>query len=488
MHEAAAKAEKARAERRFNDVRQLAHSVLFDYHDTIKDLPGATLVRERLVKDALTYLDSLAGEAHGDPALQRELAAAYDRVGDVRGAAYGPNLGDRLGATESYIKALHIREAPVAADSRDPQNRRDLAASYENVGNQLLETREAARGLEQLRKSLALYLELAAEQPASSEIRRDLAHIYNSIGSALEDRSELSSALENHRKALAIREQFLVADPVDRINRRDLSVTYENTGRVLALSGDLHDALEYNTKAMKLREGLLAEDPTNADYRRILAISYQNSGDYQSFLKDTTGALESFRKKVALDEKSYTTDPANAQAQYDLAYGCLRTGELLVGSNDEPRAIPYYERALEMYDKYMAADRQDVIVPVRASIVGSHLAEAHAKFGKIASAREQCHKTMKLLQATVDDPANVNQRRLRVLALKGLGDAYVALAANDKATSSPSEARRNACEMYQRSLMIMREHRERGIQDPDEAETQEVVMRKVAECEKLSGK
>jgi non-specific serine/threonine protein kinase/serine/threonine-protein kinase len=46
--------------RRFNDVRQLAHSVLFDYHDAIKDLPGATRVRERLVKDALIYLDSLA--------------------------------------------------------------------------------------------------------------------------------------------------------------------------------------------------------------------------------------------------------------------------------------------------------------------------------------------------------------------------------------------------------------------------------------------
>src|SRR4051794_5177867 len=52
--------EKLRAERRFKDVRKLANSVLFDYHDAIKSLPGATKVRERLVKDALTYLDSLA--------------------------------------------------------------------------------------------------------------------------------------------------------------------------------------------------------------------------------------------------------------------------------------------------------------------------------------------------------------------------------------------------------------------------------------------
>src|SRR5436190_5900035 len=62
--------EANRAKRRFNDVRQLAHSVLFDYYDAIKDLPGATRARERLVKDALSYLDSLAGEAAGDSPLQ----------------------------------------------------------------------------------------------------------------------------------------------------------------------------------------------------------------------------------------------------------------------------------------------------------------------------------------------------------------------------------------------------------------------------------
>ncbi len=110
--------EKARAERRFNDVRKLANSVLFDYHDAIKDLPGATKVRERLVKDALNYLDSLAGEAHGDPALQRELAAAYERVGDVRGGDSSGSLGDIAGAVESYTKAFKIREALVTAEPR----------------------------------------------------------------------------------------------------------------------------------------------------------------------------------------------------------------------------------------------------------------------------------------------------------------------------------------------------------------------------------
>ena len=67
------------------------------------------------MKDALVYLDSLAREAAGDPALQRELAAAYERVGDVRGEAFSASLGDTRGALDSYFKSLSIREALVAA-------------------------------------------------------------------------------------------------------------------------------------------------------------------------------------------------------------------------------------------------------------------------------------------------------------------------------------------------------------------------------------
>ena len=52
-----------RAERRFQQVRKLANTFLFDFHNKIKDLPGSTEAREMVVKTALEYLDSLAQEA-----------------------------------------------------------------------------------------------------------------------------------------------------------------------------------------------------------------------------------------------------------------------------------------------------------------------------------------------------------------------------------------------------------------------------------------
>src|SRR5438045_7233745 len=80
--------EARRANRRFNEVRQLAHSVLFDYHDAIAALPGSTGVRQKLVQDALQYLDNLSREASNDRDLMRELATAYQKVGQIQGNSY----------------------------------------------------------------------------------------------------------------------------------------------------------------------------------------------------------------------------------------------------------------------------------------------------------------------------------------------------------------------------------------------------------------
>ena len=60
--------QKRIAERRFDEVRSLARSVVFELHDAIAPLPGSTAARELLVRRALVYLDNLAAEAAGQHA------------------------------------------------------------------------------------------------------------------------------------------------------------------------------------------------------------------------------------------------------------------------------------------------------------------------------------------------------------------------------------------------------------------------------------
>ena len=55
-----ARFERDRAQRRFNEVRHLAHSVIFDLQDKIAALPGSTPVRKDLIASAIGYVDRLA--------------------------------------------------------------------------------------------------------------------------------------------------------------------------------------------------------------------------------------------------------------------------------------------------------------------------------------------------------------------------------------------------------------------------------------------
>ena len=118
-----AEQQSARAERHFSSVRKLADTFVFQVHDAIKDLPGSTAARELLVTTALEYLNTLAAEAGNDRELQQDLAAAYEKVADIQGQAYGPaNTGAPRRALDSYAKAIALLEPIVAADPDKPSH------------------------------------------------------------------------------------------------------------------------------------------------------------------------------------------------------------------------------------------------------------------------------------------------------------------------------------------------------------------------------
>ena len=129
-----ARAEKASAEARFNDVRSLANTVVGPLYDAIAALPGSTSARQLLVAEALAYLDRLAALSANDLDLKAELAEAYQKIGDVQGNHLDANLGDVQAAKASYGKLLTLREAVFAARP-DEASRRELARAELLLGD-----------------------------------------------------------------------------------------------------------------------------------------------------------------------------------------------------------------------------------------------------------------------------------------------------------------------------------------------------------------
>ena len=173
-----------RAERRFNDVRRLAHTFMFDIHDAIAKLPGSTDARRLLVTNALEYLDSLSREAGGDPALERELATAYEKMADVLGRPSTPNLGDVHGALAAYQKAQAARQLLLADEPGNVELLRDLSTTAMKMSRAAYYAGDPQGGAGEAQKATVIEETLAASDPGRDQTFR-LARSYSNYGQML---------------------------------------------------------------------------------------------------------------------------------------------------------------------------------------------------------------------------------------------------------------------------------------------------------------
>ena len=159
-----------RAERRFEQVRQLANTFLFDFHDRIQKLPGSTDARAFVLTTAVKYLDSLAREASNDPSLQLELAIAYQRVATVQGDRGNANLGQAKQAVSNLLKSTRLAEQVIGTQ---PGNRGALAAlvkGYALLGdNQCWEQGKRTEGLASFSKGMTHAGRLTSLAPAGPD-------------------------------------------------------------------------------------------------------------------------------------------------------------------------------------------------------------------------------------------------------------------------------------------------------------------------------
>ena len=316
-------------------MRKLAHAVLFDYHDAIAALPGSTPARAMLVTDAMGYLDVMAKEAHGDTALQLELASAYLRVGDVQGRPYAANLGQTDGAMASYRKGLAVLAAVTAKDPHNREARSLTGMGLERVANIELRMGLLTDAIANHRQALSIREGVLASNPNDAGSRQDVAASYLYLGDVLQvacfntgaTAECLQNALNYQQKALTIRLELSGEEPANLQRRREVAQAYMRVGfRLRDLSSMKHDkslmqqALESHQKALEIREEVAARSSTSARDRRDVADQRMVMSPVRAALGDNAGALEGYRMAIETFQSLSAADPANAESRRGLSF------------------------------------------------------------------------------------------------------------------------------------------------------------------------
>jgi non-specific serine/threonine protein kinase/serine/threonine-protein kinase len=380
-----ARAERARAEKRFNQVRKLANENLFVIHDAIKNLAGATQARDLIVKRSLEYLNSLAEDAANDRSLLRDLAAAYERVGDIQGAQASANVGDTVGARQSYQRALEIRQLLAQGKSATAADRSALGASYLKMSRLSDKTGDSSSVLENARKALAVYQELSAADPQSIEGREGVAFAWHNVAQGLFNTGDTVAALGLFRKEAEIFEAVAASDPANVHRQQNLALSYKKIGAMLSVLKDHQAALESNRKALAIEQRLMTANPTNVELQRAISFTYGDIGANLLANTDVAAGMESYHTALKIRRALAQGDPKNVDGAKLVASMLDRMGYSQLLAGDSEGAISSYKEAVSIAEPIAAADPLDVSIQLVLLRSTYYLGWAEARAASVAT-------------------------------------------------------------------------------------------------------
>ncbi len=439
-----ARHERARADARFNDVRSLANAVVGPLYDAIAKVPGSTEAKQILVKEALAYLDRLASQDTGDLALQTELAAAYQKIGDVQGNMFDANLGDVPGAKASYARLLQLRQTVFDARPSDPAARRELARAHASMADLALGETRFDDALAGYRRGLAV-LDGPAPPDDSEPTLLLRASALQHQGVALNWSGKHDDAVLSFEQAIALVEAKAKAPSASEAVRRSLMGGRGNLGDVFYYREQYAEALVHYRAA---REAALLIAATSTDAATAQRNVYLTTGRVAAALVEVGDMDEAAIRRaeaLAIQTEAAARDPRNIVVQFDLSNDLQSLGVIHYTTGHYAEARAALLRARDIADAALKVSPGQRSHLYDYAGILAWLGKTEVTLGRLQSGVDLLRQAVAITSGKDVDtrkPADRHEYQ------QALGDALAQVA--DRTGSA--EARREAREAWQAGL------------------------------------
>jgi eukaryotic-like serine/threonine-protein kinase len=338
--------ERAKAEKRFGDVRELANSLIFEIHDSIQGLPGATPSRKLLLDRAVQYLDKLSQDATGDVALQRELGWAYQRLATVQGDTTQSNLGQVSAAEVSNRKAMALFEAVAKANPDNLTDQLNLAMVYR--WRAFLDIYETV-GRAEIDRALAVTEPLVRSNSSNVDLKNERAHEYLILASIQDAVGDRLLAIDSFRKVLDLRQEILQAKPSYPGIRQGIAKVTVLLAHEMGRFGSRDEALRLMNTGIAEFQDLVKATAGDPGMIRELSAAESRRGDVELMQGDVASARDDFNNSRRRIERLAKLDPENKMLQSDLWVVQFEDGRALAVAGRNAEALPVLEGAFEGY-------------------------------------------------------------------------------------------------------------------------------------------
>jgi tetratricopeptide (TPR) repeat protein len=399
---AAAVRGQRQADARLAQVRELANKLVFDVHDSVQDLPGATKARQVIAQTAVTYLDSTKDAIKGDARAERELASAYRRLGDVQGNAVGSSLGDPKSALVSYRKALDLLENAGSRKPLDLTAQTERLVLYDRIGSLQMHTGKASDAAQILQTGISLGLPSVAS--GDNSFKAALADLYIDSCDVKRDSGDYVGSLRDATEALHLYQQIQSSGTASTAMLKSLATAHAALGMAEGQTGRMQDALKDYRDGAELMEKLVTSNPQNAPLRRDLMLAYGHIADISGNpslpnLGDRAAALQAYRKAAEIGRQLYDADPANQRAGVDYGIVLSRIATVTDDRDWKAKAAAHTE-SLRVLKDVARHNPNDLQVQIYLAFGNLQLAETLRAGGDLAGAEKAYTNA-----AAIADPA-----------------------------------------------------------------------------------
>lgn len=411
-----AETQRLLAEKRFSEVRTIANNLVYKYTDEISNLPNSMQIRAQLLQDGSNYLDRLAEDSAGDFLLQKELAEAYLKLGDLKGQPHSNSLGDTAGAIESYQKALVLLENVY--QNAQPEEKISQALALVRLYRQISvaysrANAEATKRKENNDKLRVLIEEMAQKFPESLDFKIESARLKlaeaNRLlkknfdeGETLFDKTILPTVSEIEKDAGADAASRSFASKVyddlmwifwERAKLlRQIDENSERAKQILARG------YQFALHSEKFKANNFAQNPDDIKTKRSLMVGQVNVGISLHLLDRFDESLNHLNKGDMLIKEIIAFDPNNIQAFFDEGSVLSELGILHDRKKDYQTALKFYEKSIASLDRVISKDANHLEAVYYKIEVLLETAQTYFKTGKLLKALEHCQLAEDLRQ------------------------------------------------------------------------------------------
>ena len=295
----------------------------------------------RLVQTAKNRMEELCHQAPNSAEYSRDLALSYNRLGELY-----LQMGDIPKALEKFQTSLTIAEQlrNWASDSVDYA--RDLSVTYNRMGDLYLLLADHPKALAKYHASLIILEELHHRAPASVNYASGLSILYDSLGELYLQLGDTPQAFDKFQASLAIRDELCREAPDSADYARALSVSYDRLGKLFLELGDTLKALDKFQASLAIREKLRREAPDSAENARDLSVSYDKLGDIYLKLGDTSKALDKYKGFLVIALELYRKAPDSAVYARDLSISYDKLSSIYLKLGDLSKALSNCQTSL----------------------------------------------------------------------------------------------------------------------------------------------